>query len=114
MEKVIRPLLALAFLVSPALGNAQQATGWGAREPVLPEQLTKNIPIIATFVGPGLVKSLAHPEGNVTGLSFMPRELGGKRLELLKEIIPRISRVAVLANVVDINSRKHRLKKSTQ
>jgi putative ABC transport system substrate-binding protein len=65
------------------------------------QQLTKNIPIIATFVGTTLVKSLAHPEGNVTGLSFMSPELGGKRLELLKEIIPRISRVAVLANVVD-------------
>jgi putative tryptophan/tyrosine transport system substrate-binding protein len=65
------------------------------------QQLTKNIPVIATFVEPGLVKSLAHPEGNVTGLSFMSPELGGKRLELLKEIIPGISRVAVLANVVD-------------
>jgi putative tryptophan/tyrosine transport system substrate-binding protein len=61
------------------------------------QQLTKNIPIIATFVGAGLVKSLDHPGGNLTGLSVMSPELGGKRLELLKEIIPRIYRVAVVA-----------------
>lgn len=63
-------------------------------------QVTKNIPIVATFVGQR-GGNLNHPEGNVTGLSFMPSELGGKRLELLKEIIPGISRVAVLANLVD-------------
>ena len=66
-------------------------------------QVTKNIPIVATFVGTGLAKSLDHPRGNVTGLYFMPPELGGKRLELLKEIIPKISRVAVLANVGDVD-----------
>jgi ABC-type uncharacterized transport system substrate-binding protein len=65
------------------------------------QQLTKNIPIVATFVGTGLVKSLAHPEGNITGLSFMSPELGGKRLELLKEVSSKSSRIAVLANVVD-------------
>ena len=61
-------------------------------------QLTKSIPIIETFVGP-LRVNLAHPDRNVTGVSSMPRELHGKRLELLKEIIPRISQVAFLANV---------------
>jgi putative ABC transport system substrate-binding protein len=65
-------------------------------------QLTKNIPIIETFVGPGLV-NLDRPGRNVTGVSSMPRELGGKRLELLKEIIPRISRVSILANVANVD-----------
>jgi putative ABC transport system substrate-binding protein len=44
----------------------------------------------------GLVESLARPGGNVTGLTILNRELGGKRLELLKEAVPKISRVAVL------------------
>jgi len=61
-------------------------------------QVTKSIPIVATFVAERLV-NLNHPEANITGVTNMPRELGGKRLELLKEIIPRISRVAVLTNV---------------
>jgi putative ABC transport system substrate-binding protein len=67
---------------------------------VAARQVTKNIPIVATFVVDRLM-SLDRPEGNITGVSSMPRELGGKRLELLKEIIPRISRVAVLTNVVN-------------
>jgi putative ABC transport system substrate-binding protein len=49
-------------------------------------------------VGAGLVASLARPGGNITGLSFLSVELTGKRLELLKEVVPRISRVAVLWN----------------
>jgi putative ABC transport system substrate-binding protein len=65
-------------------------------------QLTKNIPIVETFVGRGRV-NLAQPGRNARGVSSMPEELGGKRLELLKEIIPRISRVAVLSNIIDIN-----------
>ena len=44
----------------------------------------------------GLVESLARPGGNVTGLTILNRELGGKRLELLKEAVPRLARVAVL------------------
>jgi ABC-type uncharacterized transport system substrate-binding protein len=49
-------------------------------------------------LGSGLVTNLARPGGNVTGLSSMAPDLGGKRLELLKEILPKISRVAVLWN----------------
>jgi putative tryptophan/tyrosine transport system substrate-binding protein len=57
-------------------------------------------PVIPSAAGSGLVGSLYRPGRNVTGLSYMASELDGKRLELLKEIMPKISRVAVLANVV--------------
>jgi putative ABC transport system substrate-binding protein len=57
------------------------------------------IPIVMAFdidpVGSGLVASLARPSGNITGLSSLSPEMSGKQLELLKEIIPRLSRVAV-------------------
>jgi putative ABC transport system substrate-binding protein len=49
-------------------------------------------------VGSGFVASLARPGGNITGLSSLAPELSGKRLELLTEIVPRLSRVAVLGN----------------
>jgi putative tryptophan/tyrosine transport system substrate-binding protein len=59
---------------------------------------TKTIPIVMTNVtdpvGIGLVASLAHPGGNVTGLSNVGSDLGGKQLELLKEAFPKVSRVA--------------------
>src|SRR5262249_45592982 len=48
-------------------------------------QLTKNIPIVETFVNVGRLMNLDHPSGNVTGVSFMSPELHSKRLELLKE-----------------------------
>src|SRR5215472_2074951 len=62
---------------------------------------TKTIPIVmlgggADPVRAGLVESLARPGGNVTGIANLTRELGGKRLELLKEVVPKLSRVAVL------------------
>jgi|SRR5262252_2574597 len=68
-------------------------------------KLRKTIPIVTVIPGPsqnGLVQSLSQPGGNVTGLSRMSPELSGKRLELLKEIVPKISRVAVLENVDDV------------
>ena len=65
---------------------------------------TSTIPIVmagvADPVGSGLVANLAHPGGNVTGLSIMLAELIAKRLQLLKEAIPRLTRVAVLSNPV--------------
>jgi putative ABC transport system substrate-binding protein len=61
---------------------------------------THTVPVVILRVADplksGLVTSLSHPEGNVTGLSFMPDELGAKGLEMLREVIPNISRVAAL------------------
>jgi putative ABC transport system substrate-binding protein len=62
---------------------------------------TKTIPIIMAGQGSdpveaGLVDSLAHPGGNVTGITNLSRELGGKRLELLKEAVPKLARVAII------------------
>jgi ABC-type uncharacterized transport system substrate-binding protein len=65
-------------------------------------QASQTIPIVITNVADpvqtGLVASLARPGGNVTGLVTVSPELGGKRLELLKQAFPKISRVAVLTN----------------
>jgi putative ABC transport system substrate-binding protein len=66
------------------------------------KQATKTIPIVMVIsadpVATGLVDSLASPGGNVTGVTRLTRELSGKRLELLKEVVPRMSRVGVLWN----------------
>ena len=66
---------------------------------------TRTIPIVMVAlgdpVGTGLVDSLARPGGNVTGMSTMVPELAAKRLELLKEAVPGISRVLVLSYLVD-------------
>jgi putative ABC transport system substrate-binding protein len=64
------------------------------------KEATVTIPVVMTQVGDpvgnGFVASLARPGGNITGLSTLAPELSGKRLELLKEILPKLSRVAVL------------------
>ena len=64
------------------------------------KEATNTIPIVmandADPVGSGVIASLARPGGNVTGLSNLAPEMGGKRLELLKEIVPSLGRVAVL------------------
>jgi putative ABC transport system substrate-binding protein len=66
---------------------------------------TTTIPIVFTLVsdpvGEGIVASLARPGGNLTGLSSVSQDLSGKRLELLKEAIPKVSRVAVLYDPKD-------------
>jgi ABC-type uncharacterized transport system substrate-binding protein len=64
------------------------------------KEATSTIPVVMTQdsdpVGNGFVASLARPGGNITGLSNLAQEISGKRLELLKEIVPKLSRVAVL------------------
>ena len=69
---------------------------------------TKTIPIVMTAGGDpveaGLIQSLARPGGNVTGITTLSRELGGKRLELLKEAVPKLARVAVLYDPANPNS----------
>jgi putative ABC transport system substrate-binding protein len=64
------------------------------------KEATVTTPIVMGFdndpVGSGFVASLAHPGGNITGLSSLAPEISGKQLELLKETVPRLSRVAVL------------------
>jgi ABC-type uncharacterized transport system substrate-binding protein len=71
------------------------------------KKATTTIPIVMTYVndavGLGLVASLARPGGNVTGLSALGPELSGKQIELLKEAIPKASRVAVLTNPSGLN-----------
>ena len=69
---------------------------------------TVNIPIVMAAVGDpvgdGIVTSLARPGGNITGLSSVAPELSGKRLELLKEIVPKLSRVAVFGSSTSPNT----------
>jgi len=69
---------------------------------------TTSIPIVIAFdhdpVANGLVISLARPGGNITGLSALYPELSGKQLELLKETVPRLSRVAVLGSSIEPNN----------
>jgi putative tryptophan/tyrosine transport system substrate-binding protein len=69
------------------------------------KKATDSIPTVFVLVndpvGFGFVQSLAHPGGNMTGPSLMAIDLSGKRLELLKEAVPNLSRVAVLTDVTD-------------
>ena len=67
------------------------------------KQVTSVIPIVFAVgidpVGSGLVASLSEPGGNVTGLSIQANDLAGKRLELLREVIPQLRRIAIMFNV---------------
>ena len=67
------------------------------------KEATRTIPIVMTNdsdpVGSGFVQSLARPGGNVTGLSNLARELSGKRVEILKEILPQLARLAILGAI---------------
>jgi len=69
---------------------------------IVVRNVTSTIPIVMANVhdpvGLGFVKSLAHPGGNVTGLATLTVELGGKNLELLRGVLPRLSSLAVLVN----------------
>jgi putative ABC transport system substrate-binding protein len=99
--------LKVDIIVVPGTGQARAA-----------KNATKTIPIVMTGLGAdpveeGLIESLAHPGGNVTGVTNLGRELGGKRLELLKEVVPKLARVAVLydpANPVTVLETKEVLR----
>jgi putative ABC transport system substrate-binding protein len=77
---------------------------YGNSQPVIfaLKQATKTIPIVFNItsdpVGTGIIASLAHPGGNITGVALMSSDLWPKRLELLKEIFPKLSRVAMVWN----------------
>ncbi len=72
------------------------------------KQATATIPIVfalaADPVGSGLIASLARPGGNVTGLSILSSDLAGKRIELLREVLPALRRLAVIVNVGSANA----------
>jgi putative ABC transport system substrate-binding protein len=85
--------------------NVDVIVAVGTLGPLAAKRTTSTIPIVMTAagdpLGSGLVASLARPGGNVTGMSLMVPDIGGKRLELLKELLPRLSRVAVLWNAAN-------------
>jgi len=85
--------------------NVEVIVANGTLGPLAAKRATSTIPIVMTAagdpLGSGLVASLARPGGNVTGISLMAPDLGGKRLELLKELLPRLARVAVLWNAAN-------------
>ena len=95
-ERVPDFVAELVRLKIDVIVTAGGASTWPAKE------ATSTIPIVMAQdsdpVGSGFVTSLAHPGGNITGLSALTPEISGKQLELLKEIVPKLSRVAVLAN----------------
>jgi putative tryptophan/tyrosine transport system substrate-binding protein len=81
--------------------------------PILPailaaKKATKTIPIVMVAgvdsVARGIVDSLARPGGNITGLNTLSRDLGGKRIQLLSEVVPHLSRVAVLRDAKSQNT----------
>jgi putative ABC transport system substrate-binding protein len=91
--KLIAELLAL---------NVEVLVTAGTPPTLAIKRATSTVPLVMIAVGDpigsGIVQSLAHPGGNITGLSSIAPELEGKRLELLREIIPQLSHVAVLWN----------------
>jgi len=83
--------LKVDVIVAGGAGAVTAAKNASATTPIVMEQVNDPIAL-------GLVASLAHPGGNITGISNLSPELSGKRLELLKEVIPKIYRVAALAS----------------
>ncbi len=69
------------------------------------KEATQTIPIVMAPAGApletGLIASLSHPGGNITGLSITSAETSGKRLQLMRELLPTLQRIAMLANAAD-------------
>src|SRR5262245_48813146 len=83
------------------------------------QHATRTIPIVMAVSDPverGLIASFAHPGGNITGVAELSAELSGKQLELLKDAVPQLARVAVLANphTPGLRPRLHRLTETAQ
>jgi putative ABC transport system substrate-binding protein len=78
---------------------------WGTPAALAAKQATQTIPVVMGAVGEpvsvGIVPDLAHPMGNITGFAAQNVDLEGKRLELLKDLLPRLSRIGVLANAAN-------------
>src|SRR5262249_15173614 len=92
---------------------------WAAGDlaPKVAQQATGTIPIVAIaddMLGAGLVAGLSQPGGNTTGLAIFAPELSAKRLEVLKDIFPRLSRVAVLSDPTTGASQVTATKKAAQ
>jgi len=84
--------------------NVSVIVSFGDLGPQMAQKATKTIPIVALtddFVGAGLVASLGRPKANTTGVNILSPELSAKRLSLLKEMFPSLSRVAVLWDPVN-------------
>ena len=85
--------------------NVDVIVAMGTLAPLAAKQATSTIPIVMAAtgdpIGSGLVTNLGRPGANVTGLSLMVPELGAKRLQMLKEVLPQLSRVAVLWNAAN-------------
>jgi putative tryptophan/tyrosine transport system substrate-binding protein len=78
---------------------------WGTPAALAAKQATSSIPVVMGAIGDpvsvGLVSNLARPGGNITGFAAQNVDLEGKRLELLKDLLPQLSRVAMLANAAN-------------
>jgi putative ABC transport system substrate-binding protein len=82
--------------------NVDVIVTWASAPVLAAKQATTTIPIVFAAqmdpIGAGVVKSLARPGGNVTGMSIQQTDTAGKRIELLREAVPRLARLAVMAN----------------
>jgi putative tryptophan/tyrosine transport system substrate-binding protein len=78
---------------------------WGTPAAVAAKQATRSIPVVMGAIGDpvsvGIVSNLARPGGNITGFAAQNVDLEGKRLELLRDLLPQLSRVAMLANAAN-------------
>ncbi|QOZ45531.1 ABC transporter substrate-binding protein [Bradyrhizobium sp. CCBAU 53340] len=82
--------------------NVDVIVTWASAPVLAAKRTTTTIPIVFAAqmdpVGAGVVASLAHPGGNITGMSIQQTDTAGKRIELLREIVPKLARLAVIAN----------------
>ena len=78
---------------------------WGAPAALAAKQATRTIPVVMGAIGDpvsvGVVSNLARPDGNITGFAAQNLDLEGKRLELLRDLIPQLSRVGILGNTTN-------------